>query len=72
MQVQVYNVPQLTDLYAEPPKVQFWTLDKKTLFISGGIYPNYDVMNNCYTFNISTNTLVPKENMNESRMSHGL
>ena len=29
-------------------------------------------MNNCCMFNISTNTLVPKENMNQPRSSHGL
>ena len=29
-------------------------------------------MNNCYTFNVSTNTLVPKQNMNKTRVHHGL
>ena len=30
------------------------------------------VMNNCYIFNIPTNTLLRKENMNYSRSLHGL
>ena len=29
-------------------------------------------MNKCYTFNISTNALVPKQNMNQPRSGHGL
>ena len=29
-------------------------------------------MNNCYMFNISTNTLEPKDDMNEVRFRHGL
>ena len=71
MQMQVYNVPQLTDLYAEPARVQFWTLDQNTLFISGGKDLNYE-MNHCYTFNISTNTVVRNANMNVPRICHGL
>ena len=35
--------------------------------MSGGIDPTSKAMNNCYTFIISTNTLVPKQNMNEGR-----
>ena len=29
-------------------------------------------MNNCYTFNISTNTFLRKENMNHPRIKHGI
>ena len=56
MQVQVYNVPQLTCLYQGFDSVQFLTLDKNTLFICGGANDYGAVMNDCYTCNISTNT----------------
>ena len=39
------------------------------MFLSGGKKPNLDAMNNCYTFNISTNTLVLKQNMNETAIA---
>ena len=34
--------------------------------------PTKEAMNNCYTFNISINQLVRKEDMNEPRAAHGL
>ena len=73
-QVQVYKVPQLTKLYDRRgyDSPQFWVLDQNTLFISGGIDPRRERMNNCFTLNISTNTLVVKENMNKPRYNHGL
>ena len=40
--------------------------------MSGGVGPNNEVMNNCNTLNISTNTLVRKANMNVPRFCHGL
>ena len=33
---------------------------------------SYKEMNNCYLFDISTNTVIRKENMNEARVCHGL
>ena len=42
------------------------------MFISGGESCNAKIVNNCYTINISTITLVPKENMNGIRKCHGL
>ena len=42
------------------------------MFISGGGGPNEQVINDCYTCIISTNTLVHKENMNDPRADHGL
>ena len=52
--------------------VQFWPLDQNNVFISGGINPRLAGINNCYTFNISTNTLERKEDMNKARSIHGL
>ena len=40
------------------------------MFISGGRRTN--ATNKCYSFNISTNTLERKEDMNEARSIHGL
>ena len=42
------------------------------MFISGGLDPRDKTMNNCYTFNISTNTLKRKDDMNKARFNHGL
>ena len=48
------------------------TLDQNTLLISGGKDPTSKAINNCYTYNISTDILERKENMNEGRADHGL
>ena len=37
----------------------------------GGMGPNQLTKNNCYTFNIHTNSLAPKENMIHPRDTHG-
>ena len=42
------------------------------MFISGGPDPKVLGMNNCYTFNMATNALERKENMNEARDGHGI
>jgi len=73
LEEQIYDAPQLTNLYHKDYNgEQFCILDENTLFISGGMNPRVQVMNNCYMFNISTNTLVPKENMHEFRHFHGV
>ena len=71
-QVKVYNIPQLTSKISWMGQaVTFWTLDWNTLFISGGVdEPN--ALKDCYTFNISNNTFVRKQNMNVARYTHGL
>ena len=42
------------------------------MFLSGGHGPRNEAMNSCYTFKLSTNTLLFKENMNKPRYDHGL
>ena len=53
--------------------VVLWMLiDQNTFFTSGGFNPREEPMNDCYTFNISTNTLERKKDMTEPRIYHGL
>ena len=72
-QIQVYSVPQLTNLYHQKcNRPQFLQLDKNTLFVSGGMNPAGKVISDCYMFKISSNKLEFKRNMNKGRWNHGV